>query len=197
MINKSFLNKFTAFAAAVLLCCSVLFIQSNAEAQCPTSAPPNPDPSTCPWSSTTVTVLMPGTTCGITIYYCCRCCLGFGAETYLTQINIDSAACSPIDPSDMIHFASDYVRDLQAVSCGVKGFPCGYIPTLSVQTYVPSCWTESALSGQYELTPCSASGCFCEKDCKACWNGSAIVYSHCTVTTHWDCVCGYIGHGQP
>ena len=35
MIYKSFSNKLTAFAAAVLLCCSVFFIQSNARAQAP------------------------------------------------------------------------------------------------------------------------------------------------------------------
>ncbi len=35
MITKSFSNKLTALAAAVILCCSVLFIQSNARAQSP------------------------------------------------------------------------------------------------------------------------------------------------------------------
>ncbi len=33
MITKSFTTKLTAFAAAVILCCSILFIHSNARAQ--------------------------------------------------------------------------------------------------------------------------------------------------------------------
>lgn len=97
---KQFVSKRTAFAVAALLCCSTLFIQLNARAQCPTcDCPPVPigdaqyDTTPIPWNPGDTCVYLSidsyGDTCWVNICYAYRnttgCC-GVNYDYLVTQV---------------------------------------------------------------------------------------------------------------
>jgi hypothetical protein len=177
--------KLAAFAAIVLLCCSTSFVSLSARADC-SGAPALP--AGCSWIPGSIVVVVPGTSCGITVNFCLACCNG-APYVYMYEIIPSSPGpgCNFVSPADMIAAGAAAVRDYAVGQCGAP--PCNK-PATIVKTFIPTCWTESGIAGMYEILPCSDPGCYCERDCDVCLDpfGNAI-YSNCTTTIHGTCTC--------
>jgi hypothetical protein len=191
MKNSIVNSKLTAFAAAVLMCCSVLFIQSNALAQCPDASGPAPDPATCPWTSESVTQTIPGTTCSVTVDYCWRDCTGYGIQVYVTEVEpAPSVACGAIDPLTLIYDAKSIAIQDALSHDPNQPPPCiGGITSL-VTTFVPACWlAQQTISGNNIFIPCSPYACVCQQQCQACFNVTGYTISGCTTVGAPECDC--------
>jgi hypothetical protein len=156
MKNSIVKQKLTAFAAAVLLCCSVLFIQSNARAQCPSASYPPMD--ACdgtswggPYSGTTE---LYGTTCMVNFTYCKRSCFEADHITMFTECYPESV--SPIPGSDCVGLSNEQMILLLIrtfTTTGIAGAEWFAPPMCSLGTYqtveyfVPDCWKEEVDSG--------------------------------------------------
>ena len=167
-----------------LLCCSTLFASTSARADC-SSAPALP--AGCPgWMPGTTLITMPGPSgCQITIKYCTACCNGI-AYAYVYEIDPAGPGpdCDAVNPEDMIYAAAKAVRTIAANGCAPPPCPTG----LSINTYIPTCWTESAPTGEYEITPCSSAGCYCQETCQVCLNMGVLQYTNCkTISVGMDC----------
>jgi hypothetical protein len=194
-MKHSFVNsKLTAFAAAVILCCSMLFIQTNARAQCPDATGPAPDPTIpggCTWNSTSIYANIPGTSCNVTVYYCWRDCPGYGLEVYVYEIDPDMTPdCDAVNPLTLIYDANAIAEnaacynDVQVLAC-VKGDP-----KTILTTYVPACWwAVNKPSGGTAFEPCSAEACYCERQCQVCYTGPGYTISNCTTVGAPLCPC--------
>jgi hypothetical protein len=193
MLTKSFPTKLTAFAATVLLCCSVLFIHSNARAQCPDNTGPAPDPTIpggCTWNTDSTYQTIPGTSCNEMVYYCWRDCPGYGQEVWVWNVVPDMTSdCAAVDPLTLIYDANNMAvnaasfNDINIPPC-VKGDPETLIE------YEPACWlATSTASGGTQFNPCSAEACYCEKQCKVCFEGPGFSITDCTTIGAPTCPC--------
>ncbi len=207
-MTNSFVNpKITAFAAAVLMCCSVLFMQSNARAQ---SSCPGRIENCDPWTQVTITTSTDGTpmngadsalcagssptVCCVSITFCYVCCAGV-IYTYLGEV-APNAHCS-LTPDQLIDFADWYATRWalyqyfgQGGGCDPKQNPCPN--SVQVIAYVKECWEFNTLVGPGVYTQCAADNCECETTYDACWNPVTMQlqytnYAHTTINTPCDC----------
>jgi hypothetical protein len=161
-----------------------------------------PPSGLCPWTTVTTLVPMSGnpndctpyppspplypTACCIQITFCYRCCSGL-VQSFINEVDVWNSLCSGTPPADLIHFAANWANNYaisqgtSGTSCDVRSYPCGGPTEMDAQSYVPICWSQSAVTGEYVYLPCSCGG-YCFRDCQVCWNGSAIVYSNCIPT---------------
>ncbi len=148
-------------------------------------------PSGCTWSCFTQTgVTVPGTSCTITVHYCTACCSNGTAYSYVSEVDPTGSgpSCDAVDPENMIYAGEKYAEDQAVLHCAPP--PCTPPqPGLNIVSYTPTCWTEAAFSGEYEITPCSDAGCYCQQTCQVCNNGSGLTYSNCTTITIGMCSC--------
>jgi hypothetical protein len=189
MKNSIVKSKITAFAATVLMCCSVLFIQSNARAQCPTSSPPAPDPGTCPWTAASVHAQIPGTSCYVWVYYCYRSCLGYNLEVYTYEVDPDpGSACSGIDPNTLINDGKA-IANIDVMQ-NVFVPPCGGSQEILVDFYSPQCWTGVAIGPTNKFTG-GCQSCLCWKECNVCYNAATNSYTlyNCVIYSPTVCDC--------
>jgi hypothetical protein len=156
-------------------------------AQC-SSAPALP--SGCTWTPGSTTTTVPGGSgCQITVYYCSCCCNNI-AYSYMYEIvptGPPGPDCDTVNPENMIYAGAKAMRDIAAGNCTPP--PCGMGADLSITTFVPTCWTESDPSGEYEITPCSQDTCYCAETCQVCLNNGVLQYSNCSTITHGSCAC--------
>ncbi len=170
-MKNSFVNsKITAFAAAVLMCCSVLLINTNVRAQ-----------GSCPdmtWTgSNSYTATIPGTTCSIKIWYCYTWVAGV-FEIHITEVDPLSTACNSIGMPEIVKDAGTLVIFDPALSSNFIPCPTG----TTVTTYLKMCWNyNSGLSGQ-QFTECAASTANCIETCTVCTdpNTGAVTESNCS-----------------
>jgi hypothetical protein len=143
-MKNSFVSpKLTACAAAVLLCCSMLFIQSKVKAQCPTDIPPTTCSSCTAWATYSKNYPIPGTSCSFTVYYCLRLVGDAPSreQLYISKIvpngNND---CRSYTPEQLIGFAEG---DLMLDGTVWPIIPCCGDPNVDpypVEIYSPQCW---------------------------------------------------------
>jgi hypothetical protein len=184
-MKNSFVNsKLTALAAAVLMCCSVLFITSNARAQtpqCPTSLlPPG-----CTWgnSNGSRNVTIPGTTCTVQIDFCYVCCPNGQNYFYIYAMYPQSSDCDNVDPQLYENAAAT------SIFASIADYGCSPCPNGSVVTSVafPTCWVKGGISGAYTFSGCGTSPCYCVLSATVtCVNGVPSL-SGCTSTTVGPC----------
>jgi hypothetical protein len=179
-------KRLAVFAAMIVIfCCSTMFVSTGAWADC-SSAPALP-PGCSGWTSATLTTSASG--CPIKVYYCTACCNGV-AYSYVYKIDvIGGAECNAVNPELMIYAAAKAARDAAANGCAPP--PCP-MTGRRISTYIPTCWTESGIAGEYEILVCSDPSCYCEEDCDVCLDHGVLVYSNCTSSTSGTCICNTI-----
>ena len=171
----------TTLVATFFICCSFLFIHSNAKAQsCPDSAPPPPDPNTCPWIFADPYGTLPGTQCTGTVFYCFRDCAG-DLQVYVSEVDIDTS----LQKNNDCHLSGQELIDaakLFALNDAITAWnqesdtiihKCLYgMDTVKIKTFVPICWWMSAPSGTqtaFRLSSCIVNpGCYCTETCQVC-----------------------------
>ena len=206
MKNSFVHSKLTACAAAVLLCCSVMFSNSGVKAQCPGPV------LGCPaWTSVTVTTSTDGTPlngpdsasctgsspsgCCVAITFCYLCCNGV-LTTYLDYVEPLNSNCT-LTADQLIDFADWYAGTWalyqyfgQGGGCDPKQTPC---PTsLQMVFDVAECWELNTIVGNNVYTRCSDDySCACETTCDVCWNPITmkLTYSNYAHTTRGTCDC--------
>jgi hypothetical protein len=176
------------FALAMMLA-----IPGRISAQC-SSAPSLP--AGCTWSPQSGSTLVSGTMCNITVDYCTSCCNGT-VYCYVYEILPTGPGpyCDNVSPQTMVYWGAAYARNQAVLACGYAQ-PCPNTGQI-VTDYLPTCWTESSPSGEYEITPCSDPSCYCEDDCGVCLNDGVPAYSGCTVTKHGTCSCTTLPNQAP
>lgn len=154
-------------------------------AQCPGPSGPAPDP-TLPgdaWTSTSITITVPGTSCTETVYYCYRI-LGAGINQVWVYNIQPGSGCNGIEPSELINAgviaATDttLVDHVAIIDCPNHGLQ------QQVSYYVGSCWAQAGPSGEYNYAPCSTD-CYCATTCDVCYDVTTnnVELSNCNTTT--------------
>jgi hypothetical protein len=206
-MNNSIVNpKLTAFAAAVLLCCSVMLPNSAVKAQsCPGQI------VGCPaWTQVTVITSTDGTPlngadsalcagssptcCCVSITFCYVCCAGV---IYTDLDDVQPNANCTLSPDQLIDFADWYASTWalyqyfgQGDGCDPKQNPC---PSWTEIVFdAAECWELNTIVGNNVYTQCAADNCECETTCQVCWNPVTMQltysnYEHTTRGGTCDC----------
>lgn len=201
MGSKTISTKLAVLAAMMLLCCSMVLINSNARAQCPDSTGPAPNPDSVAWNQDSAYFPLPGTNCFVTTYYCYRLVYDT-VQIYMGEIVPDSSLdCDSLSWTQII----DGTRDSVAAVVLTNDFPgltqpCFKSEFVFTQTYEPYCWQMSEIVGGGGPGHASSTGVFpcalppynCVKTCKACWDPvlMEVVVEDCTlnnVLVETDC----------
>jgi hypothetical protein len=171
MINKSFSKKLTAYTAGVLMCCSVLFIQSNARAQ---SCLPG-------WTFCTApqVVTIPGTSCLEDVYYCWQVS---GGIMYF-QIDFvepdEWSNCETLPPAELINSAISGFEANPPNPSNVSIPACGQGEATTFEYTVSDCW--GYIPNPFILIYCAPTNYF--PPCyifAACQGGSSACQTVCT-----------------
>jgi hypothetical protein len=157
-------------------------------AQCPTSSPPAPDPSTCPWNTNSITITVPGTSCTEVVSYCWRVCGGGQNEVWVYSIQPGSG-CGGLAPSVLINAGLQAATDTMLIDHSGMAVCPGIDPIAQVSEYIPTCW-QQFLSGEIAPAECSTD-CICTTTCNVCMDTTTetVTYSDCSTTHTGTCVC--------
>lgn len=157
---------------AIFTAILVFYNVPNANGQ---SCPTNILPTTCSWTSTSLSGFFiygsPAVSCYYTVYFCHRCCGNGPVEYYISSINFNSACAGNFDWSSSSTYQAlidqlntnvrQYVVDLHVQDSCLSIPQCenDCEPSVELVTrYLASCWRWmdlSATSGTIVLEPCS------------------------------------------
>ena len=169
-MKHSFVNsKLTAFAAAVLLCCSITLSSSITKAQ-----PSCPDISWTGPASYITTI--PGTTCKIKIWYCTKW-VGGVFELQIEEIDQLTTGCSSLDMPTIVGDAAQLVYGDPNLSSNFLPCPTG----TTIETIRKVCWTYNSGGpfGNPWFVPCPEASQLCILTCSVCTNDQGTIETDC------------------
>ncbi|HET6400784.1 MAG TPA: T9SS type A sorting domain-containing protein [Candidatus Kapabacteria bacterium] len=175
-------------AFAMLICCGLFLLYSNAWAQCPDSTGPSPNPDLCPWNTTSCYSQVPGTGCMDSVYYCYRTCSDTAQIWVYAVVPDSTSSCDSINPVNLIWAARDQAITDAAAKALIEVEGCIKGGGTLVTSYIPGCWEASHTSGNptgssYQFNSCwTVPPCYCQETCQICYVGPPEIYNI------WNCV---------
>lgn len=134
-----------------------------AKAGCPTDI----SPTGIGWTPVTHTgVIVPGTSCTITVKFCFRTVPTGQAQFYLDEIIAENDDCDGVTWMQLIDVATDHIfQQILTSNCGTPPFNSNTIASVFRGTCV-----SFSIEGYAHMQFCPES--YCKRTCKLCWDGS-------------------------
>lgn len=128
-------------------------------------------------------VLIPNTTCTVTVQYCYTCCDG-KSYYYVYGMNPSGPECNNIDPQVM----QDAVVQALFMTSSRYGCsdPCPNGTANNVQVQTPGCWQKNPVTAPWVYGGCETQ-CVCILEADVTCVDNVITFSNCSSTQSGDC----------